>query len=119
VAVSGLAWQATGEHPAIGALDRLRTLYAGGTKSLPGEVTAARLGPAWRQAIADVDRERAFRALEVATLFALRRALRNGSVWIEHSLSFRGRERLFIPDVALEDRSPTTLRPATAAGQGQ
>ncbi|MGA0573098.1 Tn3 family transposase [Variovorax sp. VNK109] len=98
VAVSGLAWQATGEHPAIGALDRLRTLYAGGTKSLPGEVTAARLGPAWRQAIADVDRERAFRALEVATLFALRRALRNGSVWIEHSLSFRGRERLFIPD---------------------
>jgi TnpA family transposase len=36
--------------------------------------------------------------LEVATLFALRRALRNGSVWIEHSLSFRGRERLFIPD---------------------
>ena len=98
VAVSGLAWQATGEHPAIDALDRLRTLYAGGTKSLPGEVTAARLGPAWRQAIADVDRERAFRALEVATLFALRRALRNGSVWIEHSLSFRGRERLFIPD---------------------
>ena len=98
VAVSGLAWQATGEHPAIDALDRLRTLYAAGTKSLPGEVTAARLGPAWRQAIADVDRERAFRALEVATLFALRRALRNGSVWIEHSLSFRGRERLFIPD---------------------
>ncbi len=38
------------------------------------------------------------RALEVATLFALRRALRNGSVWIEHSLSFRGRERLFISD---------------------
>ena len=99
VAVSGLAWQATGEHPAIDALDRLRTLYAAGARSLPGEVTAARLGPAWRQAIADVDRERAFRALEVATLFALRRALRNGSVWIEHSLSFRGRERLFIPDV--------------------
>jgi hypothetical protein len=38
------------------------------------------------------------RALEVATLFALRRALCNGSVWIEHSLSFRGGERLFLPD---------------------
>ncbi|MCA4427973.1 Tn3 family transposase, partial [Acinetobacter baumannii] len=59
-------------------------------------VTAARLGAAWRQDIADADRERAFRALEVATLFALRRGLRNGSIWIEHSLSFRGRERLFI-----------------------
>jgi len=98
VAVSGLPWQATGEHPVLDALGTLRVQYAVGTKSLPAEVTATRLGPAWRQAIADADRERAFRALEVATLFALRRALRNGSVWIEHSLSFRGRERLFIPD---------------------
>ena len=98
VAVSGLAWQATGEHPVLDALNKLRAQYAGGTKNLPAEVTAARLGPAWRAAIADPDRDRAMRALEVATLFALRRALRNGSVWIEHSLSFRGRERLFIPD---------------------
>lgn len=33
----------------------------------------------------------------MATLFALRRSVRNGSVWIEHSLTFRGRERLFLP----------------------
>jgi hypothetical protein len=33
------------------------------------------LGAAWRQDIADADRERAFRALEVATLFALRRPI--------------------------------------------
>ena len=51
----------------------------------------------WSATIAGADRERAFRALEVATLFALRRSVRNGSVWIEHSLTFRGRERLFIP----------------------
>jgi hypothetical protein len=30
-------------------------------------------------------------------LLALRRALRNGTVWIDHSLAFRSRERLFIP----------------------
>jgi TnpA family transposase len=36
-------------------------------------------------------------ACEVATLLALRRALRNGTVWIEHSLTFRSRERLFLP----------------------
>ena len=98
VAVSTLTWKATGEHPALEALDTLRAQYATGNKILPVEVTAVRLGAAWRQDIADTDRERAFRALEVATLFALRRAVRNGSVWIEHSLSFRGRERLFIPD---------------------
>ena len=86
------------EHPALQALDTLRVQYAAGDKTLPIDVTAARLGAAWRQDIADPDRDRAFRALEVATLFALRRGLRNGSIWIKHSLSFRGRERLFIPD---------------------
>jgi hypothetical protein len=53
----------------LDALAKLRTQYAAGTKILPAEVTAVRLGPAWREAIADTDRERAFRALEVATLF--------------------------------------------------
>lgn len=59
--------------------------------------TAQGLGPVWSATIVGGDRERAFRALEVATLFTLRRSVRNGSVWIEHSLTFRGRERLFIP----------------------
>lgn len=85
----------------LDALNKLRTQYAAGTKTLPAEVTAARFGLAWRAAIADPDRDRAMRALEVATLFALRRALRNGSVWIEHSLSFRGRQRLFILTLTL------------------
>jgi hypothetical protein len=39
------------------------------------------------------DRERAFRAFEVATLPSLRRALRNGTVWIDHRSAFRSRER--------------------------
>jgi hypothetical protein len=77
VAVRGLAWQATGEHPVLGALDKLRAQYAASIKGLPAEVTATRLGPAWRAAIADPDRDRAMRALEVATLFALPRAQRS------------------------------------------
>ncbi|WP_213956730.1 hypothetical protein [Variovorax sp. dw_954] len=66
--VSRLPWQATGGHPVLDALHRLRVAYAGGTKRLPAEVGALRLGPAWREAIADPDRERAFKAMEVATL---------------------------------------------------
>lgn len=58
-----------------------------------------------RSAISSADRERAFQALEVDTLFALRRAVRNGSVWIEHSLSFRGRARLFFTDERWKDES--------------
>ena len=78
--VSGLAWQATGEHPAIDVLDRLRTVRcrhqepAGrGHGSAPGlrhgvkpSLTSTVSGRSgyWRW----------------PPLFALRRALRNGSV---------------------------------------
>ncbi len=63
------------------------------------------LGPVWNAAIGGLDRERAFRALEVATLFSLRRAVRNGSIWIEHSLSFRGRARLFFTATQWQEES--------------
>lgn len=78
------------------SLVKMPDLYAGNVRSLPDDVSP-RLGSVWRDAISGYDRERAFRALEVATLFALRRSVRNGSVWIEHSLTFRGRDRLFLP----------------------
>ena len=97
LAIAKLPWQATGDHPAVQALATLRDLYTRGARTLPESTAAPGLGPVWSATIAGGDRERAFRALEVATLFALRRSVRNGSVWIEHSLTFRGRERLFIP----------------------
>ena len=63
----------------------------------------------------------------MATLFALRRAVRNGSVWIEHSLSFRGRARLFFTDerwqaeskkhyarLSLPSKAATFLKPLLA-----
>jgi hypothetical protein len=55
------------------------------------------LGRVWQEVLDNPDRERAFCAFEVATLLALRRALRNGTLWIDHSLAFRSRERLFVP----------------------
>ena len=96
VALSRMPWTATGEHPVIESLVKMRDLYGRNVRSLPDDVSP-RLGSVWRDAISGYDRERAFRALEVATLFALRRSVRNGSVWIEHSLTFRGRDRLFLP----------------------
>jgi hypothetical protein len=55
------------------------------------------LARVWRKILQDDDREKAFTAAEVGALLNLRRVLRNGSVWIDHSLSFRSRESLFIP----------------------
>ncbi len=91
-----LPWQASNNHPVLQALRSLQGLYAHEQHHLPPG-TQIFLGRVWQEAFSSADRERAFCAFEVATLLALRRALRNGTVWIDHSLAFRSRERLFIP----------------------
>jgi TnpA family transposase len=91
-----LPWRSTPDHPVTDAMATLNRLYGEDFHSLPLGFTA-RLGRVWQGPIEGPDRERAFQALEVATLLNLRRALRNGTVWVEHSLTFRSRERLFFP----------------------
>ena len=91
-----LPWEATPGHPVLAAVQVLKPLYEQGARELP-TTPEIDLGRVWRALLTGADREQAFRAFEVATLLALRRALRNGTVWIDHSLAFRSRERLFIP----------------------
>jgi TnpA family transposase len=91
-----LPWEATSGHPVLAAVQILKPLYEQGARELP-TTPEIDLGRVWRALLTGADRELAFRAFEVATLLALRRALRNGTVWIDHSLAFRSRERLFIP----------------------
>ncbi len=91
-----LPWHATDNHPVLQALRSLQDLYAHEQRHLPIG-TRIFLGRVWQGVLDSPDRERAFCAFEVATLLALRRALRNGTLWIDHSLAFRSRERLFIP----------------------
>jgi hypothetical protein len=91
-----LPWQAVPDHPVLAALQLLKGLYEHGVKELPVS-TSIDFGKVWKALLSGTDREQAHRAFEVATLLALRRALRNGTVWIDHSLAFRSRERLFIP----------------------
>jgi len=91
-----LPWHATDNHPVLQALRSLQDLYAHEQRHLPIG-TRIFLGRVWQGVLDSPERERAFCAFEVATLLALRRALRNGTLWIDHSLAFRSRERLFIP----------------------
>ena len=95
VEIGKLPWQAEEDSPVLVALNQLLKLYADKARELPVEVSAPCLGRVWSVAIAGEDRDKAMRAFEVATLFSLRRAVRNGSVWVDHSLVFRGRARLF------------------------
>jgi len=93
--IGKLPWQAEADNPVLAALNQLLELYAAKAVELPAGVSAAKLGRVWSAAITGPDRNKAMRALEVATLFGLRRAVRNGSVWVDHSQVFRGRARLF------------------------
>jgi hypothetical protein len=66
----------------LAALQRLKELYEHGVKELPVSISID-FGKVWRALLSGADRERAFRAFEVATLLSLRRALRNGTVFLE------------------------------------
>jgi hypothetical protein len=91
-----LPWEATADKPVLAAIKLLSGLYKQGARELPKDAEVD-FGRVWRALLSGADREQAFRAFEVATLLALRRALRNGTVWIDHRLAFRSREWLFIP----------------------
>jgi TnpA family transposase len=84
-------------HPVIDALEVLRTIYVCGERELPADVSVP-VGRAWQRTVAGEDRVQALLAFEWATLSALRVALRNGSVFVEHSFAFRSQATLLIPD---------------------
>jgi TnpA family transposase len=95
-ALARLPWQSSAAEPVLEAMEVLQDGYDRQSLELPATFSAP-LGRVWYEELHSLDRERAFAACEVATLLALRRTLRRGTVWIEHSLAFRAREQLFIP----------------------
>jgi hypothetical protein len=89
-------------HPterAILGLGQLKSLYSHEQSALPEGAYPCSKG--WTKLIADEpDRERALRALEMSTLTELRKGFRRGSCWLDHSLSYRSRDRMLIsPDL--------------------
>jgi hypothetical protein len=92
-----LPFEAQTANPVIKAFALLRDLYASKSVELP-QNTAIQLGRAWQRMIEKEDRSQALLAFEWATLVALRVALRNGSVYVEHSFDFRSQATLLIPD---------------------
>jgi TnpA family transposase len=83
-------------HPLIQAVSVLRDLYRRHARHLPESVDCS-FATLWSTAIEGSDRQRALRGFETAILFELRKALRNGAVWVSYSLSYRHREQLLIP----------------------
>ncbi|CAJ3199676.1 transposase Tn3 family protein [Burkholderia pseudomallei] len=92
-----LPFESQTPHPVIDALEVLRTVYVCGERELPVDVPV-QIGRAWQRIVEEEDRVRALLAFEWATLSALRVALRNGSVFVDHSFAFRSQATLLIPD---------------------
>lgn len=88
--------ESAGPHPVREALTVLATAYRSKTYRLPADV-AIDLGSVWKNSLDGDNRERVFQAFEIATLLGLRRALKNGLVFIAHSFSYRARESMLIP----------------------
>jgi hypothetical protein len=71
-----LPWTAKGEaHPVRVTVRELSAYYAKRERCSPQGVVLPELGAAWRSSIMDEDRQCALIAFEMATVFALRRAL--------------------------------------------
>ena len=102
-ALVSLPFEGEADAPLIIALARLREFYARRTRGVPDAIDVS-FAPRWSTLIGGDDHKRSLHAFEAATLFALRKALRNGSVWIAHSLAYRSRNAMLISDTEWETR---------------
>lgn len=75
----------------------LRELMAQGARELPSGFDAGVADPVWHEMLNDPDREKAFAALKASAMLAVRKGLRGGRLWVDHSWEFRNREELLIP----------------------
>jgi TnpA family transposase len=89
--------ESAADAPLKAAVDVLRSSYNEGRTTLPCDVDAA-FAPRWRELIESSDRRQAMRGFEAATLQQLRRALRNGTVWVSDSLKYRNRDDILLSE---------------------
>jgi hypothetical protein len=57
---------------------------------------ALSVGAAWSPVVRDLDAQSGFRAFEACTMMSLRRSLRRGSAWVDHSIAFRARSAMLL-----------------------
>ncbi len=77
-------------------LASLKEIYAAKLNELPQD-QAFPVDKPWRDLVSDPDRRRALKAMEACAMVGLRKGLRRGSVWIDHSFSYRERDQMLIP----------------------
>jgi TnpA family transposase len=54
------------------------------------------VGAAWSPIVHDLDAKSGLRAFEACTMMSLRRSLRRGSAWVDHSITYRARSAMLL-----------------------
>ena len=73
-------------------------LQASGAKEIPQGFDLPPVGAAWNMIVSDLDPQSRYRAFEASTMMALRKSLRRGSTWVNHSITFRARGSMLIAE---------------------
>ena len=83
--------------PLLKALSLLRELDAENKRKIPDDALQDFITPKWRNYIFDEKGNLVRRYYEMSVLWELRRALRSGDVWLEHSRRYANPESYLIP----------------------
>jgi TnpA family transposase len=87
------------EDPGLKQWKTWSDLHGRGVTALDDGHVLPNVGAAWHSLVQDSDRRTGFQAFQACTMMSVRRSLRRGSMWIDHSLSFRERDHLLIAPV--------------------
>ena len=96
-ALSGLQINGHDQDRHLRQLQALRQLHESKTFELPTDFDTSCVDRRWLPLLADSDRTRAMRAFEACAMLSVRKGLRSGRLWIDHSFSFKDREEMLIP----------------------
>jgi hypothetical protein len=84
------------EDPSIVQWTAWRQLQRDEVTELPSNFPIPDVGKAWHDLVNDDDPKRALQAFAASTMMAIRKGLRSGRVWVDHSLSYRERDQMLI-----------------------
>ena len=72
------------------------TLQGLNADEIPAAFELPPVGPAWSSIVSDLDPQSHYRAFEASTMMAMRKSLRRGSTWVDHSIGFRARDSMLL-----------------------
>ncbi|MEK8034949.1 Tn3 family transposase [Ideonella sp. DXS29W] len=81
---------------AMKQISALRDLHAKNANELPKDFDAGMVDPTWRDIVSGPDRKQGLTGLRACALMSVRKSLKGGRIWIDHSEDFRSRDEMLI-----------------------